>query len=134
MNPRMQGLFARHAADWIRRGPACTCGRALSPRRCRFNYSAAFLKWCLLCPGHKLEWLVGVRVKSNNKLVGFISAIPATVRVNGRTVRMVEINFLCVHKKLRSKRLAPVLIKVGPGSGGGGLAGAWFGYADWAGK
>lgn len=25
--------------------------------------------------------------------------------------RMVEINFLCVHKKLRSKRLAPVLIK-----------------------
>ena len=26
---------------------------------------------------------------------------------------MVEINFLCVHKKLRAKRLAPVLIKVG---------------------
>ena len=24
---------------------------------------------------------------------------------------MSEINFLCVHKKLRSKRLAPVLIK-----------------------
>ena len=24
---------------------------------------------------------------------------------------MAEINFLCVHKKLRSKRLAPVLIK-----------------------
>jgi glycylpeptide N-tetradecanoyltransferase len=28
-----------------------------------------------------------------------------------QVVRMVEINFLCVHKKLRSKRLAPVLIK-----------------------
>lgn len=26
-------------------------------------------------------------------------------------IRAVEINFLCVHKKLRSKRLAPVLIK-----------------------
>ncbi|KAL0179785.1 hypothetical protein M9458_025227 [Cirrhinus mrigala] len=24
---------------------------------------------------------------------------------------MVEVNFLCVHKKLRSKRVAPVLIK-----------------------
>lgn len=24
---------------------------------------------------------------------------------------MVEINFLCVHKKLRSKRVAPVLIR-----------------------
>lgn len=28
-----------------------------------------------------------------------------------REVPMVEINYLCVHKKLRSKRLAPVLIK-----------------------
>ena len=28
-----------------------------------------------------------------------------------RTKKMVEINFLCVHKKLRSKRVAPVLIK-----------------------
>lgn len=28
-----------------------------------------------------------------------------------RTVLMVEINFLCVHKKLRSKRVAPVLIR-----------------------
>jgi hypothetical protein len=26
---------------------------------------------------------------------------------------MAEINFLCVHKRLRSKRLAPVLIKDG---------------------
>eukprot|EP01023_Acetabularia_acetabulum_P058856 TRINITY_DN7008_c0_g2_i2.p1 TRINITY_DN7008_c0_g2~~TRINITY_DN7008_c0_g2_i2.p1 ORF type:complete len:266 (-),score=52.74 TRINITY_DN7008_c0_g2_i2:360-1157(-) len=31
--------------------------------------------------------------------------------VNSKKVEMVEINFLCVHKKLRSKRLAPVLIK-----------------------
>ena len=28
-----------------------------------------------------------------------------------RVQKMVEINFLCVHKKLRSKRVAPVLIK-----------------------
>lgn len=26
-------------------------------------------------------------------------------------MKMVEINFLCVHKKLRDKRLAPVLIQ-----------------------
>ncbi len=41
-----------------------------------------------------------------------------------QVVKMVEINFLCVHKKLRSKRLAPVLIKVtlrGSGCGGGGM-------------
>lgn len=28
-----------------------------------------------------------------------------------RDKKMVEINFLCVHKKLRSKRVAPVLIR-----------------------
>lgn len=77
----------------------------------RFNYSPAFLKWALLPPEHKVDWLIGVRVKSNQKLVGFISAIPAQIRVNNNVVPMVEINFLCVHKKLRSKRLAPVLIK-----------------------
>jgi glycylpeptide N-tetradecanoyltransferase len=33
------------------------------------------------------------------------------MRVLDKTVKTVEINFLCVHKKLRSKRLAPVLIK-----------------------
>ena len=55
-----------------------------------------------------------MRVKSSNKLVGFISGIPAAMAVRGTRVRMVEINFLCVHKKLRAKRLAPVLIRVGP--------------------
>eukprot|EP00798_Chlamydomonas_sp_ICE-L_P010418 gene10418-8368_t len=39
------------------------------------------------------------------------SAVPAHIRVRESTVQMVEINFLCVHKKLRHKRLAPVLIK-----------------------
>lgn len=33
------------------------------------------------------------------------------MRANANTMPMVEINFLCVHKKLRTKRLAPVLIK-----------------------
>lgn len=77
----------------------------------RFDYSAEFLKWALQPPGWKPQWLAGVRVKSNNKLVAFISAIPATLRVHEHKQLLVEINFLCVHKKLRSKRLAPVLIK-----------------------
>mmetsp|Transcript_25415 Transcript_25415/g.60438 ORF Transcript_25415/g.60438 Transcript_25415/m.60438 type:complete len:403 (-) Transcript_25415:339-1547(-) len=77
----------------------------------RFNYSAEFLKWALQPPGYRKEWHIGVRVSTNKKLVGFITAIPATIRVRENTLRMVEINFLCVHKKLRAKRLAPVLIK-----------------------
>lgn len=31
--------------------------------------------------------------------------------MNGEAIPSAEINFLCIHKKLRSKRLAPLLIK-----------------------
>lgn len=77
----------------------------------RFDYSADFLLWALKPPGWHKEWHCGVRVEKSGKLVGFISAIPATIRIYEHTQKMVEINFLCVHKKLRSKRVAPVLIR-----------------------
>mmetsp|Transcript_19906 Transcript_19906/g.48738 ORF Transcript_19906/g.48738 Transcript_19906/m.48738 type:complete len:409 (+) Transcript_19906:210-1436(+) len=77
----------------------------------RFDYSREFLKWALMPPGYKREFHVGVRVKKSKKLVGFITGIPARVHVYDAEKKMVEINFLCVHKKLRSKRLAPVLIR-----------------------
>lgn len=44
-------------------------------------------------------------------MVAFISAIPSRLSINGQCVAGVQVNFLCVHKKLRSKRLTPVLIK-----------------------
>ncbi|BAA97032.1 N-myristoyl transferase [Arabidopsis thaliana] len=57
------------------------------------------------------SWHIGVRAKTSKKLVAFISGVPARIRVRDEVVKMAEINFLCVHKKLRSKRLAPVMIK-----------------------
>uniref|UniRef100_A0A3P9KQC8 Glycylpeptide N-tetradecanoyltransferase n=1 Tax=Oryzias latipes TaxID=8090 RepID=A0A3P9KQC8_ORYLA len=69
----------------------------------RFDYSPNFLKWALRPPGWLPQWHCGVRVSSNKKLVGFISAIPT------------KIVFLCCCRikrmKLRSKRVAPVLIR-----------------------
>ncbi|CBI27883.3 unnamed protein product, partial [Vitis vinifera] len=47
----------------------------------RFNYSKEFLRWALRPPGYYKSWHIGVRVKTSKKL------------------------------KLRSKRLAPVMIK-----------------------
>ncbi|XP_020587726.1 glycylpeptide N-tetradecanoyltransferase 1-like [Phalaenopsis equestris] len=77
----------------------------------RFNYSKEFLRWALRPPGYFKAWHIGVRVKANKKLVAFITGVPARIRAGSEVVRMAEVNFLCVHKKLRSKRLAPVLIK-----------------------
>ena len=47
----------------------------------RFNYSSHFLSWALQPPGFKPFWHVGVRVIKSKKLVAFISAIPAKIRV-----------------------------------------------------
>ena len=77
----------------------------------RFNYTKEFFQWCLKSPGWRQDWHVGVRVRESKKLVAFIAAIPSTLQIRGTTLKSVEINFLCVHKQLRSKRLAPVLIK-----------------------
>ncbi|KAF8965241.1 N-myristoyl transferase [Flammula alnicola] len=77
----------------------------------RFQYTAEFLAWALKPPGYHKEWHIGVRVSSNKKLVAFISGVPMTLRVRKHVIQLSEINYLCVHKKLRSKRLAPVLIK-----------------------
>lgn len=78
----------------------------------RFDYPVTFLRWALLVPDFKPEWFVGVRASAGKKrLFGFIAGIPVKVKVNDKTVKMCEINYLCVHKKLRTKRLAPVLIK-----------------------
>ncbi|KAF9265466.1 N-myristoyl transferase [Marasmius fiardii PR-910] len=77
----------------------------------RFKYSAQFLEWALKPPGYHKEWHLGVRVKSNKKLVAFISGVPMTIHVRNHQFVAAEINYLCVHKKLRSRRLAPVLIK-----------------------
>lgn len=77
----------------------------------RFDYSKDFLQWALTPPHYYHDWIFCVRATKSKKIVGFITGIPVHVVVNGKKIKMAEINFLCVHKKLRSNRLAPVLIK-----------------------
>lgn len=77
----------------------------------RFDYQKEFLKWALLPPGQHEDWVLGVRGGKNNKLFAFITGIPVKLRIKGVMKKMVEINFLCVHNKIRDKRVAPVLIK-----------------------
>lgn len=81
----------------------------------RFNYSTEFLAWALKPPGWTKECHIGIRTKSvegkKGKLVASITGIPVTLQVREKTVNACEINFLAIHRKLRNKRLAPVLIK-----------------------
>jgi glycylpeptide N-tetradecanoyltransferase len=77
----------------------------------RFDYSHRFLRWALSPPGYYKDWHVGVRRKDTKEVLAFISGVPCTIRVGTTKMRLCEINFLCVSKKLRDKRLAPILIK-----------------------
>ncbi|KAM8836550.1 glycylpeptide N-tetradecanoyltransferase 1-like [Spinachia spinachia] len=75
------------------------------------DFSQEYLQWALQPPNWLPQWNCGVRVHSNNKLVGFIAALPADVRVHETEKRMAQVKFLCVHKRLRLKRMTPVLIR-----------------------
>lgn len=78
----------------------------------RFSYSKTFLDWALKAPGWRKSWHVGVRAQGKSRiLVASIFGIPTQLRVRDKHIAVVEINFLCIHKKLRAKRLTPVLIK-----------------------
>ena len=78
----------------------------------RLDYSREFVRWVLLVPGHEATMMRGVRMASGGKkLVAFIAAVPQHVRVQGERIAVGEVNFLCVHSKLRNKRITPVLIK-----------------------
>ncbi|XP_070783564.1 glycylpeptide N-tetradecanoyltransferase 1-like [Enoplosus armatus] len=77
----------------------------------RFHFSLEYLQWALQPPNWLAQWHCGVRVDTNNKLVGFIAAFPADVRIYETEKRVAQVKFLCVHKKLRLKRMTPVLIR-----------------------
>lgn len=76
----------------------------------RFDYSREFLRWALTPPNYNAKWHVGVR-NHTGMLVASITAVPVTVVVEGVKIEMGEVNFLCVHKTLREKKITPTLIQ-----------------------
>jgi len=77
----------------------------------RFNYSKTFFNWALKAPGWQKTWHIGIRAIKSKKLVASIFGIAIDLRVRQKTFRSGDVNYLCVHKKLRGHRLAPILIK-----------------------
>ncbi|QKF93738.1 myristoyl-CoA:protein N-myristoyltransferase [Fadolivirus algeromassiliense] len=74
----------------------------------RLHYSPDFINWMYKDTNHIG---VGITVKKNNLLVATICGKIVKMQVNKNKLDMVEVNFLCVHPKLRNKRLSPILIK-----------------------
>jgi len=78
----------------------------LSDEVSSMDYSKNIIEWVLHADPY---WNIALR--KGGKLVGFIAARPSVMRVEGCRRDVVEITFLCVSRRLRDKRLAPLLIR-----------------------
>jgi glycylpeptide N-tetradecanoyltransferase len=74
------------------------------------NYSKEFLKWYII-NNCKKEWQLCIRSCNNNKLCAMVIGILRKIIIDEKIISFCELNFLCIHPKLRNKRLTPVLMK-----------------------
>ena len=81
----------------------------------RLDYSKEFIRWSWMSPEYNKELHLGI-VFTNPMdkipvLVGVVIGTPMNMNINKMNTKLVGINFLCIHEKLRNKQLAPLLIK-----------------------
>jgi ribosomal protein S18 acetylase RimI-like enzyme len=83
-------------------------------------YDGTFLNWLFSSPTwnrfyelnsdpHKC--CIGVSTKQSDKLVGLMTFRPIIYRLDNQVIQSFYIDFFCVHKKLRNKRLGWVMMK-----------------------
>lgn len=75
----------------------------------RLVYSEKFLHFILNNPKHKQEYSLGL--KFNNSLVGYVFAKETNIVINNLENKIAAVNFLCVNKDFRNKKIAPILIR-----------------------
>lgn len=77
----------------------------------RLKYSADKLRWGIMMPGYIKELQFLVRLTKTNKIMACLIGIPKTFIICGQKVKMLEVNFLAVHQKVRKKKLAQIVIQ-----------------------
>jgi len=76
----------------------------------RLHYSEELLHWMYNGKNH-IAISVKYNVDNKKTIIGFVCGKVVKMQVNRKQLDMIEINLLCIHPKLRQKRLAPRLIK-----------------------
>lgn len=77
----------------------------------RLKYSADKLRWGIMMPNYIKELQFLVRASKTGKIMACLIGIPKTFIVCGQKVKMLEVNFLAVHTKVRKKKLAQIVIQ-----------------------
>lgn len=70
------------------------------------TYTPEKFIWAVATPGWRKDLHTIIRNSKNKKILGSAFGDPKMFMINDKKVKLVEGNFLCVHPKLRSKRLA----------------------------
>jgi glycylpeptide N-tetradecanoyltransferase len=71
--------------------------------RFKLVYTMRIMKW-------SIDDSIAIRKTDTKELVGFISSTPLDVKVEGKELKMTQIDYLCVHSSYRTERFAPILI------------------------
>ena len=78
----------------------------------KIEYTPDLVEWALIVPNTIKDWHFGVKADGREPLLAFISGTPRNLKVDkNEEIKVVNVNFMCVHTKLRNKRLACVLMK-----------------------
>jgi glycylpeptide N-tetradecanoyltransferase len=77
----------------------------------RLYISRDALRYAIQAPGLIADLHFVVRSDKNKRIMAVITGTPKRIQVQGETVKMVEANYLAVHKSLRGKRLAQIMIQ-----------------------
>ena len=76
-----------------------------------YQLSQYRLDWLLHRPGWCRDWMVGIRVVSNKRLVGMICGIPSKMVIGNETLPVVLFRYIRVHKKYGGKRMEYMLVR-----------------------
>ena len=76
----------------------------------RLKYSAEKIRWALRVPNVIKECHVVVRSTVNGNILACAMGLPKTYGFQGQKVKLLEGNFLAVHTKVRSKKMAQVVL------------------------
>jgi len=75
----------------------------------RFDYSKDFLKWALSSPN--LTLICGIKQFGNSNLISIITGTQEITKCKDVHVKVLAINFLCVHKNFRLHGITPLMIQ-----------------------
>lgn len=78
----------------------------------RLDPPPGMLRWMLSPPGMRDELQVGIGVRGEAQLIGFVAAVPSALRLRGeRHQAAVEVSLLCLRRQWRGQGLTRVLLE-----------------------